>query len=185
MRSWPLNIWEISDTFCDFSSWFFSLLRYCAGMHDGKWEGNSFLPTLFIILWTNSSRVIGKGEGMKGKGEHRIRAPTVVSFFVCFIWLLKIMIYKRAGEKRSLLAVALTHLKGLDFSQDDKQLEGPNDWMCLAVIGCHLTSQIDELQWEWVGRLQIKVLGSYWHCGDHAVSDFMLPLSTVHNPLMI
>lgn len=70
------------------------------------------------------------------------------------------MIYKRAGEKRSLLAAALTHLKGLDFSQDDKQLEGPSDWMCLAVIGCPLTSQIDELQWEWVGSLQIKVLGS-------------------------
>lgn len=27
----------------------------------------------------------------------------------------------------------------------------------LAVIGCPLSSQIDELQWEWVGRLQIEV----------------------------
>lgn len=27
------------------------------------------------------------------------------------------------------------HSDGLDFSQDVKQLEGPNDWMCLAVIG--------------------------------------------------
>ena len=26
--------------------------------------------------------------------------------------------------------------------------------MCLAVIGRPLSSQIDELQWEWVGRLQ-------------------------------
>lgn len=29
--------------------------------------------------------------------------------------------------------------------------------MCLAVIGRPLSSQIDELQWEWVGRLQIEV----------------------------
>lgn len=32
-----------SDAFCDFSSWFFSwglCARYCAGMHDGKWEAS-------------------------------------------------------------------------------------------------------------------------------------------------
>ena len=58
--------------------------------------------------------------------------------------------------------------------------------MCLAVIGRPLSSQIDELQWEWVGRLQIMVFKEvYWHCGDHAVRDFMLPLRTGHAPLMI
>lgn len=68
----PLHLRKKSDAFCDFSSWFFSWLRYCAGMHDGNWEGNYFLPQFnFIILWTNSSRGLGKGEGMEGEGENR------------------------------------------------------------------------------------------------------------------
>lgn len=55
------------------------------------------------------------------------------------------MKYKRAGDSSD--AGCRTHSDGLDFSQDDKQLEGPNDWMCLGVIGHLLSSQIDELQW--------------------------------------
>lgn len=55
------------------------------------------------------------------------------------------MIFKHAVDKA--LALALTLTEGMDFSQDDGQLEGPNDWMCLAVIGCRLSSQIEELRW--------------------------------------
>lgn len=64
----------------------------------------------------------------------------------CFIWLFKIMKLKTLLET-SRGASYCAHWDGLDNSQDDKQLEGPNDWMCLAVIGCPLSSQIDELQW--------------------------------------
>lgn len=43
-----------------------------------------------------------------------------------FIWFLNIMKYKHGGDKNS-GALCCTHLDGLDFSQDDEQLEGPND----------------------------------------------------------
>lgn len=56
----PQGIWASlylrkSDAFCDFFSWFFSLLSCCAGMHDGKWGGggwgNSFLPQFYSYLF--------------------------------------------------------------------------------------------------------------------------------------
>lgn len=47
------------------------------------------------------------------------------------------MEYKHAGDE-----AVVSHSGGFDCSQDDKQLEGPNDWMCLAVIGDPLSSQI-------------------------------------------
>lgn len=68
-----LDIWEKVMLFVTFffSSCFFSLFSCCAGMHDGKREGNSYFASvlLFIILWTNSSRGLGKGEGTEGEGE--------------------------------------------------------------------------------------------------------------------
>lgn len=119
----PLHLRKKSDAFCDFSSWFFSSLRYCAGMHDGNWEGNYFLPQFnFIILWTNSSRGLGKGEGMEGEGENR--API-------FFWLLFYLTFKdhyiQTCWRQSSSAGCCSHSDGLDFSQDEEQLEGPND----------------------------------------------------------
>lgn len=119
----------------------------------GKQEGNCLNS---ILYYSVDQFQQGFRERAEGEGENRIRAPTVLFFCCCFIWILKIVIYKRAGDK-AVAAACCTHSNGLDFSQDDKQLEGPNDWMCLAVIGRPLSSQIDELQWEWVGRLQIEV----------------------------
>jgi len=59
--SGPLYIWvKKSDSWKKLRA-VFSL---CAGMHVGNWEGNLFLPRLnFIILWTNSSKGLGKWEG--------------------------------------------------------------------------------------------------------------------------
>lgn len=112
-----------------------------------------FLPQFNSLLFCGP---IPAGVSEKGKGwraKERIGSGHQQVFF-CFVWLLKIMIYKRAGDR--VAAGCCTHSNGLDFSQDDKQLEGPNDWMCLAVIGRPLSSQTDELQLEWVGRLQIE-----------------------------
>lgn len=73
----PLHLRK-SDTFCEFSSWFFPL---CSDIVQecmmGNWEGNLFLPQFnFIILWTNSSRGLGK-RGRDGGAKERTGAPTV------------------------------------------------------------------------------------------------------------
>lgn len=119
------------DTFCDFSSLFFSLLTIlCRNV-----QFNSF-----IILWTNSNKGLGEGNWVGVQGENRIRVPTG---FFCFN-----LTFKDHGiETCWRHAGCFAHSNGLDFSQDDKQLEGPNDWMCLAVIGHPVQSD----RWATVG----------------------------------
>lgn len=141
--SGPLYFWEKKKMlFVTFFQLLFSLLSCCAEMHDGKMGGQHFfLPQFcsFIILWTNSSRGLGKkGKGWRAKKD-RNRAPTVI----CFDFLRSLQTHTCWRHSSG----CCTHSDGLDFSQDDKQLEGPNDWMCLAVIGSPLSSQIKELKW--------------------------------------
>lgn len=72
------------DAFCDFSSLFFLLPRYCAELHDGRAIIFFASNELFIILWTNSSRGFTRRERVEGKGETRIRAPTILLFYLTF-----------------------------------------------------------------------------------------------------
>lgn len=113
--TYPQGVWaplhlSKSDAFCDFSSWFSSLLSCCAGMHDGIRERNSFLPQ-FNSLFCGPIPAGVRGFRERGKGwrakENRNQGTN--SFFVLFDFF-KIMINKRAGDKAAGLAVALTRM---------------------------------------------------------------------------
>lgn len=130
-RPFLRGIFEKTKRFFGFFCFCFcSLLRYHAEMHNER--ANHF----FCLKWTLYYSVDqfqgfkSKGKGFKGEGDIRIRAP-----FLLFLFAFLNVTVKETCWRQSSSCSLLRSLNGLDFSQDDKWLEGPSDWMCLAVTG--------------------------------------------------
>lgn len=92
-----LHLREKGDAFCDF--FFLAGFSLCSDIVQkcmmGNWRGSYFLPQLFVILWTNSSRGLGeRDDGQRREEEQGTGHQKCFFVLFCFVWILKIMILK-------------------------------------------------------------------------------------------
>lgn len=141
------------NTFCDFSNLCFSLLRYCAEVHDGG-GANNFVcikSTLFITMDQFQQGFMRRERGGGGREQDQ-DSNTFLCFYLTFndhdvetCW------------RQSSGCWLLCSLEWFGFF-----LRMTNSWRgpmieCVWLSLATPSSPIDGLQWECVGRLQMEV----------------------------
>ena len=141
--SWPLDIWEKSDAFCDFSSWFFSCSDIVQECMAGKQEGNCLIS---ILYYSVDQFQQGFRERAEGEGENRIRAPTIL-FLLLFYLNFKDRDIQTCWRQSS--GCCLLHsLERLGFLSG-RQTAGGAQW--LNVFGRHWPPPVQSDRWATVG----------------------------------